>query len=131
MGLDIQNNIFAEGDHIRIFAQDDNSVKVMLENHVPFKILGYLHHEDSKPIHTVLMKYEDPKNPKYYMSTNGCTLEVGDKKEVLIELDFYNITLNSKASIIFDVKNILDGIHYTYICAYNLDSFFHTTYLNN
>ena len=43
------------------------------------------------------MEYEDPKNPNDYMSTNGCTLEVVDKKEVLIELDFYNITLNSKA----------------------------------
>ena len=84
VGLDIHNNIFAEGDHIRIFAQDDNSVKVMLENHVPFKILGYLHHEDAKPIHTVLMKYENTKKPKVYMSTNGCTLEVGVEKEVLI-----------------------------------------------
>ena len=44
------------------------------------------------------------------MSTNGCTLEVVDKKEVLIELDFYNITLNSKASFILDVTNILYGI---------------------
>ena len=77
------------------------------------------------------MEYEDPKNPNDYMSTNGCTLEVVDKKEVLIELDFYNITLNSKACFIIDVKNILDGIHYTYICAYKIYSFLHTTYLNN
>ena len=109
VGLDIHNTMFAEGDIVRLFAQEDKSVKVMLDNNSQYKVLGYLHHEDSQPIHLVLDKYENPNNKDDMLSHIGCTIEVGDAKEVMIEIDFFNVSDKSKR-FIYDVKEILDEI---------------------
>ena len=109
VGLDIHNNNFSKGDHVRLFAQDDKLVKVMIDNNTKFKVLGYLHHEHSKCLHTVLEKYENLRDKNDLLSHIGYTLGEGDSKEVLIEIDFYNISDEAKR-FIYDIMNILENI---------------------
>ena len=113
VGLEIYNTIFAKGDVVGLVANKDKSVKVVVHSNDPpylCKPLGYLIYEQSVLIHKVLQKYKNKSSPDPdFMCTHGVTIEVGNRYQVLIEIDFYN-TIQRNSPYMYKVRDTLDTI---------------------